>query len=178
MRLRVTEANTGNPAPWQAQPPVQRDGKSAGPSKDVRTRFTADMPVTVTVLGTAVPQAMLVRVQDMSGHGLSLGISNSVPNGSAVKVEGDGMLLLGEVCRCEPVGSEYRLGLQISEWLDLPTALIHFALKRDHLGAGHANRKSRGALELELLEDLTRLGNASASPVNLRQRGYVQPKRG
>lgn len=179
VRLRVTETNAGTPAPRQEQPPVQEGWEVRRTVERRREpRFIADMPVTVTVLGTAVPQVIPARVQDMSGHGLCLGISSSVPNGAAVKVEGDGMLLLGEVCRCEPVGSEYRLGLQISEWLDLPTALTHFALKRDDQGAGNANRKSIGALELELLEDLTRLGNASASPVNLRQRGYVQPKRG
>ena len=50
---------------------------------------------------------------DLSGSGLRIHLKNPIPCGSPVKVETKQMLMLGEVCRCEPDANGYELGLTL-----------------------------------------------------------------
>jgi hypothetical protein len=77
-------------------------------------RLAADTAVTVTVLRVLGEPKASGTVIDMSGTGLRLNLPLPIPCGAQVKVETDGMLLLGEVMRCEPLGLAYSVGLSLS----------------------------------------------------------------
>ena len=112
-------------------------------------RFPADARVTVTLLGAVTQPPMPGRVEDMSGSGLRLRLPAPIACGAPVKVEGDDMLLLGEVCRSQPAPSrtasaspsapigqedaagsmddtEYEVGLTISQVLAPVSSLERF----------------------------------------------------
>lgn len=86
-------------------------------------RLPADCPAVITVLGIDPPWTIRGTVADLSGRGLGLKASSPIALHSPVKVESDDLLLLGEVCRCQAVGDDFSLGLQVQEWLALPTVL-------------------------------------------------------
>jgi hypothetical protein len=71
----------------------------------------------VTLLGEPKQPQIAGRVVDMSGSGLKLILPLPIPCGAAVKIEGDDMLVLGEVCRVELVRGAYDVGLKISHTL-------------------------------------------------------------
>jgi len=98
-------------------------------------RLPVDCPVIVTVLGGQSPLVTSGIVQDMSGSGLGLRLKSAIPSGSPVKIEGDGVLMLGEVCRCRPADGQYSLGVQVSEWLAFTSGIHRFgqAEERDEL---------------------------------------------
>jgi hypothetical protein len=81
-------------------------------------RLVTNLPVMVTVLGIHPQEAISGQVLDMSGGGVLLGLRVSVPCGSPVKVEGDDMLLLGEVCRSEADAEQYRVAVIIRHFVD------------------------------------------------------------
>ncbi len=75
---------------------------------------------------------MTGRVLDMSGCGLRLMVQAAIPCGATVKVEGAGIMLLGEVCRSSYGLGAYDLGLKITHAL---TSLAELAaLNRALLG--------------------------------------------
>jgi hypothetical protein len=86
-------------------------------------RLPGGCPVMVTVLGSHTPLTVLGNVQDMSGRGLGLKLDSPIECGTPVKVEGHDILMLGEVCRCQPAQGHYSLGLRISQWLSSPSEL-------------------------------------------------------
>ena len=67
----------------------------------------------VTLLGMIGMPPMSGRVRDLSGGGLRLILPNPVPCGSPIKVESEHLVMLGEVCRCEPDQGEYLAGLMV-----------------------------------------------------------------
>ena len=67
----------------------------------------------VTLLSMIGMPPMSGRVRDLSGGGLQLILPNPVPCGSPVKVESEHLVVLGEVCRCEPDQNEYLAGLRV-----------------------------------------------------------------
>jgi PilZ domain len=86
-------------------------------------RLSMNCPVTITVLGIQPPWTIPGTVVNLSGRGLGLNASSPIALQSPVKVESDDLLLLGEVCRCQAVGEEFSLGLQVQEWLALPAGV-------------------------------------------------------
>jgi hypothetical protein len=81
------------------------------------SRFSVDAAVTVTVLGGLKQPPMIGRAVSMSGSGLKLVLPLPIPCGAAVKVEGDNLLVLGEVCRAEFMRDAYDVGLKVSHTL-------------------------------------------------------------
>lgn len=69
------------------------------------------------------PRSLTGRVVDMSGSGLRLVLPGPIPCGSPVKVEGDNMLVLAEVCRTEFACGAYDVGLAVSHALGSLTEL-------------------------------------------------------
>jgi hypothetical protein len=101
-------------------------------------RFAADARVMVTVLGAVKQPPMPGRVANMAGRGLLLRVPSPIVCGAAVKVEGDDMLLLGEVCRSRPAEAcragaaghldeaGYEVALKISQGLASLSSLERF----------------------------------------------------
>lgn len=79
-------------------------------------RLPADMPVTVTVLGSNADPLSGIAL-NQSGTGLLVSVGEPVGCGTPVRIEGNDMLLLGEVCRCEKSGQDYRLAVKIRHCL-------------------------------------------------------------
>jgi hypothetical protein len=94
---------------------VRPDGKTE--ERRSEPRFTANMPVMVTVLGTSKQPPIGGRVEDISGSALRFRIPSSIDCGAAIKVEGNDMLLLGEVSRSQLVRDGYQVVVQISHSL-------------------------------------------------------------
>jgi hypothetical protein len=80
-------------------------------------RIRADKPVELTVLGSAEASGP-AQVTEFSGHGLQLVLHRPVPINSAVKVEGDDWMMLGEVCYCRQEGIHFVAGLKIDQTLE------------------------------------------------------------
>jgi hypothetical protein len=64
-------------------------------------RLKANQPVTVSSLGLMKMPSVAGRTVDVSGSGLRLRLPNPIPCGSPVKIEGEHMVMLGEVSRCQ-----------------------------------------------------------------------------
>src|SRR5258706_15849844 len=82
-------------------------------------RLPANSTVAVTVLDVEPHRTMSGMVRDISNHGLGLKVPSPIACGSPVKVEGDNILLLGEVRWCVQFESGFNLGLHVSECLGL-----------------------------------------------------------
>ena len=90
-----------------------------GERKDFR--FKTNQPVSLTILGrysrdadTHLPACMV----NISGRGISLTTKSSVPVSSAVRLDVNDNLLLGEVCHSRQTGpSEYICGVRLEQVL-------------------------------------------------------------
>ncbi|HLH38031.1 MAG TPA: PilZ domain-containing protein [Bryobacteraceae bacterium] len=84
------------------------------PSEDRRRepRVRVDMAATVTILD-ATKNLITARVADISGSGLLLVTSRPIPVDSPVRIEAQDILLLGEVCRCQDDGGQWRVAVQV-----------------------------------------------------------------
>ena len=101
-------------------------------------RLISGMHVTVTLAGARDSLTLKGRVLDVSGSGMLLSLPSPLPCGSPVRVEGNDMLLLGEVCRCEGGPEQSRVALQIRHCLTSLSQLD--ALNRAILG-GEARQR-------------------------------------
>jgi len=84
--------------------------------KSVEPRLPVDTPVQVTVLGEPAA-TMMGRIQDHQRREVRLQIDQSIPVGSAVKLEWDRTLLLGEVSFCHQQGEGFCAGLELEHAL-------------------------------------------------------------
>ncbi len=75
-------------------------------------RVKVDMPAAVTVLGAA-PEVMTARVADVSGSGLLLATPRPIQPDSPLRIEVEDVLLLGEVCRCQNDGAQWRVAVRV-----------------------------------------------------------------
>jgi PilZ domain len=74
------------------------------------------MPVTVSGLGDA-REALPATIVDASGGGVLLRTPQPIALGTAVRIDGIDILLLGEVCRCEQGREESRVAVQVRHCL-------------------------------------------------------------
>jgi len=77
-------------------------------------RFRVDMPVIVTVLGTAGRLLIPGYMEDISGSGLRFRLPLPIDCGMRVKVAGEGILLLGEIRCSQPTEDGYQVVMEIS----------------------------------------------------------------
>jgi hypothetical protein len=75
-------------------------------------RLKPAQPLQVTVLGLGQPP-VAGTVVDMSGKGLRLRLPFAVSCGSPIKVEAPELMLLGEVCHCQPDQEGFTVGLMV-----------------------------------------------------------------
>jgi len=79
-------------------------------------RIQADQKVDLIVLGTDTG-AIDAHATQFSGRGMRLVVRQAVPLGTAVKVQGDDWLVLGEVCYCRKERLSFVIGLKLEHSL-------------------------------------------------------------
>jgi PilZ domain len=79
-------------------------------------RLNVDRPVCVTGLD-ACPVRCTGTVRNLSGRGMRLTVPQAIPPGTAVRVDADNVMFLGEICYCVPEGSGYSVGLMLEHIL-------------------------------------------------------------
>jgi hypothetical protein len=79
-------------------------------------RFHADQPVRVTLL-TDPPTRLDARVRNASGRGLGLMTPAQVAPGSAIRIEIDDDVVLGEAIYCRAEGEGYFIGVELDQVL-------------------------------------------------------------
>jgi hypothetical protein len=79
-------------------------------------RFEADQSLWITIFGE--PDIQLpARVKNVSGRGIGLEMDGPVATGSALKIQLDDCLLLGEVIYCRRDASSYYIGVELEQAL-------------------------------------------------------------
>jgi hypothetical protein len=81
-------------------------------------RFDVEQTVRLTTLGEESEQ-LTAQVVNISGTGMRLLVDRLMAPGLTIKVEWDEILLLGEVCYCQPDPEGYAIGLELEH------ALLH-----------------------------------------------------
>jgi PilZ domain len=93
-------------------------------------RFAIDQPVAVMILGGKEIREK-ARVRNVSPAGLQLISDRVIPAGSAIKIELDNALALGEVVYCVAEGDHSVLGVKLEHVLnglaELQRKLVEFA---------------------------------------------------
>ena len=84
-------------------------------NKRRESRIAADTPVMLTVLRILGQPMLSGTVNNVSGSGLSVDVRVPIPCGAQVRVETPDLIMLGEVCRCEPFADGYSVALVLSE---------------------------------------------------------------
>jgi hypothetical protein len=103
-------------------PRAQEDGPFADKramDRRQQPRVSINQEVTVTILGNPDSSPFRAVAVDMSGSGMCLLSPLPVPYQAAVKVEADGLLLLGEVIRVVSGEQGHTLGLKLQHSLSM-----------------------------------------------------------
>jgi hypothetical protein len=104
-------------------------------------RFVADQSVVVTVLGDHEIQHA-GRIRNASGRGLAIDMPCAVPPGTAIKIEFDDSILLGEAVFSKGGQGSYLLGVELDQVLcglsELGRRLQEFATEESGTEAAYA----------------------------------------
>lgn len=76
----------------------------------------AGRQVRLTILGEQ-DQGLWAQLEDVSGRSALLRVASRVPLNTAVRIDLDDMLLLGEICYCSPERDDFRVGVVIDQTL-------------------------------------------------------------
>lgn len=79
-------------------------------------RFVADQAVTITMLRDP-ENRMPARVKDSSGRGLGLELLSAVPPGTALKIEMEDSVILGEAVYCRKDKDTWFVGVELNQVL-------------------------------------------------------------
>jgi len=79
-----------------------------------RLRFSTDMVASVTGIDEPVI-SFQGRLANVSAHGVSLILKDSVPTDIMVKVQWGKSFVIGQLVYCEPYKDEYRAGVQVED---------------------------------------------------------------
>ncbi len=99
-------------------------------------RFTTDQPVTVTVLGPC-EQRHEAKVKNASGRGLALEMPEAVAPGTALKIELDDSVVLGEAVYCRREPESHLIGVELDQVL---CGLTELGRKLQEFATEHASR--------------------------------------
>jgi hypothetical protein len=80
-------------------------------------RFAIDQPVVVVLLGGHEFRET-ARVKNLSGAGLQLVLDRYVPPGSAIKIELDNVMALGEAVYCRAECNHFLAGIKLEQVLN------------------------------------------------------------
>jgi len=79
-------------------------------------RFEVDRPVRITELD-AQPLRWTGTVRNLSGRGMQLTAPQAIRPGTAIRVDAENIMFLGEVCYCVPETGGYCVGLMVEHIL-------------------------------------------------------------
>ncbi len=79
-------------------------------------RFEIDRPVRVTELDSQ-PIRWTGTVRNLSGRGMRLTVPQAISPGTAIRVDADNIMFLGEVCYCVAESPGYSIGLMVEHIL-------------------------------------------------------------
>ena len=89
------------------------------------TRVKAEQELTVRNLANDTVQVCILH--DLSGSGLRATVTEEIPAGTSVRIEGPDVLLLGEVVRCTAENENFTLGVKLQHTLNGLKALQDWA---------------------------------------------------
>ncbi len=75
------------------------------------------MPVKITELGAGMATPHWGTVAQQSGDNLCIVLRDRIAPGASVQVEGEGVLMLAEVCECGQAGEEYIAHMKVEHVL-------------------------------------------------------------
>ena len=121
-------------------------------SQRVAPRRITYAPVDVKVLAAEESEAVRGHILELSGRELLLRIPLHAPCGSVVRIEGLDTMLLGEICRSEPSGEQWRVAILIRHSLKglaelerLSRALTETPKRQGHGKRRHADQPAEPA---------------------------------
>jgi len=79
-------------------------------------RIAAEQTVVITVLGEHETHQN-GRIRNASGRGLAIEAEAAIPTGTALKIDLDDAILLGEAVYCKAVDGSYLLGVELDQVL-------------------------------------------------------------
>jgi hypothetical protein len=79
-------------------------------------RFETDQPVEITVLGD-LEVRLAARVRNASGRGLALETTEAVAPGTALRIDLDDAVVLGEAVYCRPGSGTHLIGVELDQVL-------------------------------------------------------------
>lgn len=104
-------------------------------------RFQIDQNVAITVLG-AGSRLETGRVINASGRGLAIALPHPIPPGTAIKIEIDDSLVLGEAVYCRATGNSHLVGVELDQVL---CGLSQLARKLEEFGDPGAVTETAGS---------------------------------
>ena len=109
-------------------PPKVQPGAAdkIGMEKRGEPRFDAAQTVRLTTLGEE-SERLDARIVNISGTGMRLLVDRMLAPGQTIKVEWDEILLLGEVCYCQPDAEGYAVGVELEHALMHTRELVRLA---------------------------------------------------
>jgi hypothetical protein len=102
--------------------------------KRCEPRFAVDQSVTITTLGEHRSR-QAAKVRNSSGSGLGLVVDTEIAVGTAVRIEWDDAILLGEAMYTRPLDNGHFVGVQLEQMLrglqELHRSMQAFALEAE-----------------------------------------------
>jgi hypothetical protein len=105
--------------------------------KREEARIPFDQSVELTVLSDE-PVSMHARISNLSGRGMRVVVDDPIPLDTAVRIDMDNSLILGEVCYCERIEGHWAVGVEMEHSLsDLRglCQLVSRLLQEEHRAA-------------------------------------------
>jgi len=81
--------------------------------RKMEIRFQPDQPVRLSILSD-VPQALTAFIISLNGRNAVLRVSQAIPAGSAIRLDLDDSMLIGEISACA-AGEHFEIQLHIKE---------------------------------------------------------------
>lgn len=98
----------------------RRQGSGGETERRREPRFEVDTPASMQVLNPLSTNRVDVRILNLSKRGLRLCVPEFLQKGTIVQVRTKGSSMLGEVCHCSQVGTEFQVGILITEVFPSP----------------------------------------------------------
>ena len=104
-------------------------------------RVECRQPARIEILGDA-PRVFEATLQNISGRGASLSLSEPIPVNSMVRIDLGPAILLGDVCYCFQLNGTWQAGVQVAHSLRLDMVLHNLAEQLNQFGRAEGNTEN------------------------------------